>query len=188
MSKVVYWMSVSLDGFVETRDRNIDWTAPDEELHGFFNDEARKLGAFLHGRRMYELMAAYWPTADESPSASPQIADFSRIWKSKPKVVFSRTLRKVEWNSRIAGDDIAREIRTLKQNLDGDMALGGAGIAATFMQLGLIDEYLLFVRPVVLGGGTPYFSPIDHALSLRLVESRAFQKSVMMLRYQRADR
>jgi dihydrofolate reductase len=187
MGKVVYWMSVSLDGFVETRDRKIDWTAPDEELHRFFNEDARKMSVFLYGRRTYELMAAFWPTADASPSAPEYIVDFARIWKSKPKVVFSRTPRNVAWNGRVVSDNIVAEITNLKQSVAGAMGLGGAGIAATCMKLGLIDEYRLFVRPIVLGGGTPFFPPMDHPLSLRLVETRAFPGGVMLLRYQRAS-
>jgi len=98
VSKVVYWMAVSLDGFVETRDGKIDWTAPDDELHRFFNDYAGKVGAFLYGRRSYELMTGFWPTADANPSAPEPIAEFARIWRRTPKVVFSKILQHVERN------------------------------------------------------------------------------------------
>ncbi len=187
MSNVVYWMSVSLDGFVETRERNIDFTAPDEELHRFFNETAKRMSVFLHGRVTYDLMAGYWPTADADPCAPDVIAEFARIWRSKPKVVFSRTPRDVAWNSRVVTDNIASEISSLKQSVDGDMCLGGAGIAATFMKLGLIDEYRLFIRPIVLGGGTPYFASLDQPLTLQLVETRIFPAGVVLLRYLRAD-
>jgi dihydrofolate reductase len=103
MSKVVYWMSVSLDGFVETRDGNIDWTAPNEELHRFFNESAQNVGAFLYGRRSYELMSSFWPTADQDPSAPEAIAEFARIWRRTPKVVFSKTLKTVAHDARLAG-------------------------------------------------------------------------------------
>jgi dihydrofolate reductase len=187
VSKVVYWMTVSLDGFVETRDGKIDWTAPDDELHRFFNEYARKVGAFLYGRRSYELMAGFWPTADQSPSAPEPIAEFARIWRRVPKVVFSKTLRLVEHNSRLAGPDLPAEIARLKQEVDGDLGLCGPTLAATFMNLGLIDEYVLFVRPIVLGGGKPYFSSLDHPLKVRLIETRTFPGGVVLLRYQRGD-
>src|SRR6266516_6413215 len=93
--RVIYSMNVSLDGFVETTDRGLDWVIVDEELHTFFNDQARETGAFVYGRRMYEVMADYWPTADENPSAPEYEVDFARIWKRVPKVVFSKTLEHV---------------------------------------------------------------------------------------------
>ncbi len=137
-------MMVSLDGFIETANREIDWSAPDEELHSFANDQARETGTFLYGRRLYELMADYWPTADTKPSARDYEVEFARIWKAKPKVVFSRTLAKVEWKSRLVRDNIADEIMRLKEQPGKDLALAGPSIASTVMQLGLIDEYRLF--------------------------------------------
>jgi dihydrofolate reductase len=101
MGKLIYSMSVSLDGFVETPNRSLDWVLIDEELHSFFNDEARGMSAFLYGRRMYELMVDYWPTAESDPTATPALLDFARIWKDKPKIVFSRTLERVGWNGRL---------------------------------------------------------------------------------------
>ena len=186
MSRIIYSMSVSLDGYVETPTRDIGWTAPDDELHAFFNDMARATGTFLHGRRMYELMSAYWPTADEDPSAPPVIADFARIWREKPKVVFSKTLESVAWNSRLARDVIPEEIARMKQQPGDDMSVDGPTLAATFIRLGLVDEYGLFVFPIVLGGGTPFFPPLDHPLNLKLVETRTFSSGVVYLRYRAA--
>lgn len=186
MTKVVYWMTASLDGFVETRDGKIDWSAPDEELFRFHNEDARRVGAFLHGRRTYEGMASVWPTAEQNPSFSEDHRQFGRIWMRTPKVVFSKTLRHVEHNSRLAGDDIGAEVAKLKEVVEGDLALGGATLAATFMKLGLIDEYRLFVRPVVLGGGKPFFAALDHPLAVKLVETRTFPGGVVLLRYERS--
>ena len=186
MSKVVYWMTVSLDGFVETTDGKIDWTAPDDELHRFLNESARQLGAFIHGRRMYEEMASFWPTAEKNPSLSEASREFGPIWMRTPKLVFSRTLRHVEHNSRLAEEDPAVEVAKLKQQVEGDLGLGGSTLAATFMKLGLIDEYRLFVRPIVLGGGKPYFPRLDRPLDLRLFETRTFPGGVVLLRYERA--
>jgi dihydrofolate reductase len=187
VSKVVYWMTVSLDGFIETLDGKIDWTAPDDELHRFFNDYARKVSGFLYGRRSYELMADFWPTADADPSASEPIAEFARIWRRVPKVVFSTTLRHVEHNSRLAGEDVGAEGATLKEQVDGDLGVCGATLAASLMKLGLIDEYRLFVRPIALGGGKPYFPPLERPLNVRLVETRMFSGGVVLLRYERAE-
>lgn len=187
MSKVVYWMTISLDGFVETRDGKIDWTAPDEGLFRFHLDSARQLGAFLHGRRMYEEMASVWPSADQNPSMSEDMHEFGRIWTRTPKVVFSKTLRRVEHNSRLAQDDIGVEVARLKKQVEGDLGLGGSILAATFVQRGLIDEYRLFVRPIVLGGGKPYFPALDRPLNLRLVETRTFSGGVVLLRYERRE-
>jgi dihydrofolate reductase len=186
MSKVVYWMSASLDGFVETRDGKINWSVPDDELFRFHIEDARRVGAFLHGRRMYEGMASAWPTAEQNPSFSDDHREFGRIWMRTPKVVFSKTLRHVEHNSRLAGDDIGAEVAKLKEGVEGDLALGGSTLAATFIKLDLIDEYRLFVRPIVLGGGKPYFTPLDHPIDLKLVETRAFPGGVVLLRYERA--
>jgi dihydrofolate reductase len=185
MSKVVYWMTVSLDGFVETRDGKIDWTAPDAGLHRFLNESARQLGLFLHGRRMYEEMASVWPTANQNPSFSEDLREFGRIWMRTPKVVFSKTLRHVEYNSRLAGEDVAAEVAKCKQQVEGDLGLGGSTLAATFMKLDLIDEYRLFVRPIMLGGGKPYFTARESPLNVKLVETRTFPGGVVLLRYER---
>jgi dihydrofolate reductase len=186
VSRVVYWMSVSLDGYVATRDGKIDFTAPDEELARFMNESARKLGAFFHGRRMYEEMASVWPTADQNPALSEDSREFGRIWMRTPKVVFSKMLRHVDHNSRLAEEDAPAEVAKWKQKVDGDLGLGGSTLAVTFMKLGLIDEFRLFVRPIVLGGGKPYFAELDRPINLRLVETRAFPGGAVLLRYQRS--
>jgi dihydrofolate reductase len=132
-------------------------------------------------------MAAYWPTADADPSAPAYVVDFARIWRDMPKVVFSTTLGRVDWNSRLVRDNIAEEITRLKAQPGKDMDVGGPTIAATFMRLGLIDEYRPFVHPVVLGSGTPFFPTLDRPANLRLAETRTFGSGVVYLRYQRAN-
>src|SRR5438105_6017730 len=104
MRKVIYSMNVSLDGFVEGPNRELDWSTPDEELHRIWNDQEREMGTSLYGRRLYELIAAYWPTADTDPTAQDYVVEFARIWRDKPKIVFSTTLEKVDWNSRLVRD------------------------------------------------------------------------------------
>jgi dihydrofolate reductase len=180
-------MSVSLDGFIETPEGNIDWVIVDEEFHTFANQQAREMGIFLHGRRMYELMASYWPTADADSSVPGYVAEFARIWREKPKIVFSRTLEKVEWNSRLVKENIKEAITALKAQPGGDLGLGGASIASTLMQLDLIDEFRLFIQPIVLGSGTPFFPALKETVNLRLVETHTFVSGVVYLCYQLAD-
>jgi dihydrofolate reductase len=177
-------MSVSLDGFVETPSRSLDWVLVDEELHAHFNEEARAMSAFLYGRRMYELMVGYWPTADSDPSAKPVELEFARIWKAKPKIVFSRTLERVAWNSRLVRDEAVAEVARLKATPGFDMGVGGPTTAAPFMRAGLIDEVRLYVQPVILGAGTPFFPPLEDRVGLKLLETRLFASGVVYLRYE----
>jgi dihydrofolate reductase len=187
MRKLIYSMMVSLDGFVETPDHGIGWALIDEELHSFANEQARQEDTFIYGRRLYQVMADYWPTADANQSAPAFEVDFARIWKSKPKVVFSKTLEKVEWNSRLVRNGLEEEIRRLKAQPGGDLSISGATIASAAIKLGLVDEFGPIVHPVVLGGGTPYLPPLDAPLSLRLAETRTFKSGVVYLRYQRSE-
>ena len=185
MRKVIHSMTVSLDGFIADPNDEIDWSAPDEELHRFHNDRVREVGLHLLGRRLYETMV-YWETADQNPSAADYELDFARIWQQLPKIVFSRTLQSVEGNTTLLREVDPDEIARLKQEPGKDIAVGGAGLASTFMKLGLIDEFQLFVSPVVLGGGTPYFPALDERINLELVETRTFGSRVVYLRYRTA--
>ncbi len=182
MRKLIYSMGVSLDGFIAGPDGEIDWSAPDEELHRFHNQQTREMGAHLYGRRLYEVMT-YWETADENPSAPEHELEFARIWKDTPKIVFSKTLETVEGNARLVRDGVAEEVAKLKEQPGKDLAVGGAGLASTFIKLGLIDEYRLFLSPVVLGGGTPYFPALDERINLELVETKTFGSRVVYVRY-----
>lgn len=182
MRKLIYSMNVSLDGFIAGPRGEIDWSAPDVELHRFHNERVRQLGAHLCGRRLYEEML-YWETADENPAAAEHELEFARIWQSTPRIVFSTTLETVEGNARLATGDVAEEVRALKEQPGDDLSVGGAGLAATCIGLGLVDEYGLFVNPVVLGGGTPFFPPRAQRIELELVETRTFGSRVVYLRY-----
>jgi dihydrofolate reductase len=184
MRKLIYSMGVSLDGFIAGPHGEIDWSAPDEELHRFHNEQTRELGAHFCGRRLYEEML-YWETAEENPSAAEVEVEFARVWKDLPKIVFSNTLEDVEGNARLATGGIAEEVAKLKEQPGKDLAVGGAGLASSFTELGLIDEYGLFVSPVVLGGGTPYFPAVQERINLELVETRTFASRVVYLRYRR---
>ena len=183
MRKVIYSMFVSLDGFIEGPNKELDWHIVDEELHRFVNDQQGAIDIHLYGRRMYEVMS-YWQTADTNPSSPAPEVEFARIWQKIPKIVFSKTLEQVEGNARLVRDNIAEEITKLKEQPGKDLELGGADIASTFMQLDLIDEYGLYIHPVVLGGGTPMFRALDNKINLRLVETRKFGSGVVLLRYQ----
>jgi len=184
MGKLIYSMGVSLDGYIAGASGEIDWSAPDEELHRFHNQQARDTAVHLYGRRLYETMR-YWDTAEEDASLGEPEREFAQIWKATPKVVFSKTLGSVEGNATLRRDVIPSEIAQLKQQAGKDLAVGGAGLAAAFTRLGLIDEYHLFISPVVLGGGTPYFPPLENRLTLELMEARKFGSRVVYLRYER---
>ncbi|WP_030775432.1 dihydrofolate reductase family protein [Streptomyces sp. NRRL S-920] len=184
MRKIIWTMSVSLDGFMEGPNREIDWHRVDDELHRHFNDWCATLGAFLDGRVTWELMDAYWPTADQDPSCGEIEARFAGIWRDTPKYVFSRTLRQAGWNTTILREVVPEEIRALKEKAGGDLALGGAELAATFLRLGLIDEIHTYVHPVVIGRGKPMFLAPDVRADLRLAGTRTFGSGVVQLRHQ----
>jgi dihydrofolate reductase len=182
--KLIFSMSVSLDGYIAGPKGEIDWSPPDDELHRFHNERVRELGGHLCGRRLYETMV-YWETAEQDQSLGETERDFARIWQALPKVVFSNTLDEVKGNTRLVRGDPAEEVRRLKEEPGKDLGVGGAGLAASLTKLGLIDDYELFVVPVVLGGGTPYFPPLEERINLDLVETRTFGSRVVYLRYQR---
>ncbi|HVG61469.1 MAG TPA: dihydrofolate reductase family protein [Hyalangium sp.] len=185
MGHIIYLMNVSLDGFVEGPDGKFDWGHSNEEVHQFHKQQVQDNSALLYGRRMYETMKV-WQTLDTDPSVSDFMVEFARVWKSKPKIVFSTTLEKVGENCRLARGDIAAEVARLKQEYPGDLTVNGPGLASAFARLGLIDEYRLVISPVLVGGGKPYFPQLDHLVPLRLLETRTFQSGALYLRYQRA--
>jgi dihydrofolate reductase len=186
MGRVSYSMGVSLDGFIAGPGGNIDWSGPDEELHRFHNERTRALGAHVLGRRLYETML-FWETAEEDPSLADHEREFARLWKATPRLVFSRTLEAVEGDARLARGDPADEVTRLREQHGGDIGVGGAGLAAGLIERGLVDEYGLFVYPVVLGAGTPYFPALEQRIELRLAETRTFGSKVVYLRYERVE-
>jgi dihydrofolate reductase len=179
-------MNVSLDGYVETPDQGLDWANVDDELHTWFNEQVRALDASIYGRRMYELMAGYWPTAGSDPSATEAMRDFSRIWLETPKIVFSSTLPSVAWNSRLERGDVSDALARLRTEFRGDLDVSGPTLASAFMRRGLVDEFQLLVHPVILGAGTPFFPELEAPMQLDLVEVRTFGSGVTLLRYARA--
>jgi dihydrofolate reductase len=186
MRQLIYSMGVSLDGFIAGRAGEIDWSAPDEELHRFHNQQTREIGAHLQGRGLYEVMRSWETAEEENPSASDVEVEFARIYRAMPKIVFSRTLGRVDGNARLAQAPVAEEVARLKAQAGQDLAVGGAGLASALVREDLIDECRVFVSPVVLGGGTPFFPTLEERINLELVETRTFGSRVVYLRYRRS--
>ncbi|MEV0635289.1 dihydrofolate reductase family protein [Streptomyces sp. NPDC050619] len=186
MRKVVLMMSISLDGYIEGPGRDISWHRVDDELHAYFNETISRMGGLLSGRVTHELMAAFWPTADSDPEVPPVMAEFAGIWREMPKIVYSRTLERADWNTTVVRDVVPDEVRALKEQPGGDLGLGGAEVAAEFLRHGLVDEFHVCVHPVLVGRGKPLFPQADTLTSLRLTESRTFGNGVVLLRYEQA--
>ncbi|MFF3657416.1 dihydrofolate reductase family protein [Streptomyces olivochromogenes] len=185
MRRIVLMMSVSLDGFIEGPNREIDWHRVDAELHQHFNEEVRKLGGLLEGRVTHELMTEFWPTADQDPDGTAETVEFAGIWRDIPKYVYSRTLERADWNTTIVRDVVPDEVRALKEQPGGDLGLGGADLAAAFLRHDLVDEFRVYVHPVLIGRGKPLFPESHTPTDLRLAESRIFGNGVVLLRYER---
>ena len=183
MRSVTYSMGVSLDGFIVGPDGDITAPAPDDEIWPMVMDEIRGVDVHLLGRRLYETML-YWENPDENPALDDQEREWAALWDPLPKVVFSTTLSAVEGNARLATGGLAEEIERLRAEPgEGDIAIGGARLAASAAALDLIDEYRIRVYPVLLGGGVPFFPQSERRVDLELVESRTFSSKVVYLRY-----
>jgi len=183
MRSVTYSMGISLDGYIVGPDGGITGSPPDEEVWRLVIDEIRGVGVHLMGRRLYETML-YWETADQDPSLDDNELLWTALWRPLPKVVFSTTLSAVQGQARLATGGLAAEIERLRAEPgEGDIAIGGATLAAEAAALGLIDEYRLRVYPVLVGGGTPYFPRQERRVDLELVETRTFSSRVVYLRY-----
>ncbi|MFC9948528.1 dihydrofolate reductase family protein [Streptomyces pratensis] len=183
MRSVTYSMSISLDGYIVGPDGGLDWSTPDEDVFRFWIDEIRGVGVHLMGRRLYETML-YWETADQDPSLDDPTREWTSLWKPLPKVVFSTSLSTVQGNARLVSGGLAEEIERLRAEPgEGDIAIGGATLAAEAAASGLIDEYQLMVYPVLVGGGIPFFPQRERRVDLELVETRTFSSRVVYLRY-----
>jgi dihydrofolate reductase len=181
MGKVIFLMNVSLDGYIETPDHSLDWTINDDELLTWFNERMRTFEAIVYGRRLYELMNAYWPTAESDPAATGPMLEFARIWNAKPKVVVSSSMRKAPAGWRLTRGDPETILEELRRDSSGDLEIGGPTLAAGFIRRGLVDEYQLVVHPVILGGGTPFFPDLERPAGLRLLETRTFSTGTVYL-------
>ena len=185
MGRLIYAMGVSLDGFVEDRDGGMDWAEPDLQIHRLANQDVNESSALLYGRRMYELMEGFWPEAATRDNLPDVEREFAQAYVTTPKVVFSDTLTDVGDGARLVRRADARaEVRRLKEESDGPLGIGGAELAASMIDL--VDEFRLWVVPVAVGGGTPYFPAGRDQLRLNLAESRTFASGQLYLRYERA--
>jgi dihydrofolate reductase len=181
---LIYSMSVSVDGYIADREGAFGWTVPTAELFGFHLAQVRELGGYLLGRRLYETMLV-WET-DPSMRVDELRAEFADVWCAIPKVVFSRTLDSVQGNARLAAESVAEEAGAALDATDKDVGIGGAGLAAAAIELGLVDELRMFRHPIVVGGGTPFLPPVSEDVPLDLIESRTFGSRVIYERYGRA--
>ncbi|KAA9378189.1 dihydrofolate reductase family protein [Microbispora cellulosiformans] len=191
MRKLIFAMNVTLDGYIAATGDDIGWSgdegpdsSPRAELFQWWLDRERANEMFLYGRKLWETMSPYWPTGDQRPDATPAEIEYARNWRDTPKVVFSSTIDKVDWNTRLVTGDAVAEITRLRAADGGPMGIGGATLAGAAMRAGLIDEYALVTRPVLVGGGTPFFTALDSWVNLNLVETRTFPGGVVLTRYE----
>ncbi|MDR7274697.1 dihydrofolate reductase family protein [Catenuloplanes atrovinosus] len=184
MRKLTYGMNVSLDGYIAAPGDDLGWTAPGDELFQWWSDRVAATGTALYGRRVWEGMSSHWPTADQRPGVTPAHVEYARRWRDMPKVVFSSKPLAVDWNTRLVTGDAVTEITRLKAEDGGPMDIVGATLAAAAMRAGLIDEYVVVTHPVLIGGGTPFFTALDGWVNLALAETRTFSGDVVLTRYE----
>ncbi|MBK3570304.1 MULTISPECIES: dihydrofolate reductase family protein [unclassified Streptomyces] len=184
MRKLIYGMNLTLDGYIAAPRDDIGWSVPSDELFQFWSDQLRATDLSFYGRRLWQTMSSHWPTADRQPDATPAEIEFARSWRDMSKVVFSSTIDKVDWNTRLVTGDAVAEITRLKAEDGGPMDIGGATLAGAAMRAGLIDEYVLATAPVLAGGGTPFFTALDNWVNLNLVETRTLPGGVILTRYE----
>jgi dihydrofolate reductase len=181
---LIYSMSASVDGFIADREGAFGWTDPNEEQFRFHIAQVGELGGYLCGRRLYETMLVW--EMDLSLRDNELGAAFADVWCAIPKVVFSGTLDSVQGNARLAEASVAEEVAAALEATEKDVSIGGAGLAAAAIELGLVDELRMFRNPVVVGGGTPFLPPVTQDVRLELIETRTFGSRVIYERYGRA--
>jgi dihydrofolate reductase len=187
MGRLIYGLNVSLDGYINSPQGGLEWANVDDETHSWFNARAREVSASIYGRGLYETMAGHWPTALDEPGIAPVEREFAEIWNATPIYVFSSTLTEVVPNCRLVRDDVEQGYARIREEVDGDIEIGGATIAAAFMERGLIDVFQLMVHPVAIGGGMPYFPAGKPPRPLRLTQTQRFESGVVLLEYVPAD-
>lgn len=183
MGKLIYGMNLTLDGYIAAPGDDIGWSDPSDELFDWWLEQEQAISLFLYGRKLWESMSSYWPTGDQQPGATASQIAFAQNWRDTPKVVFSSVLEKVDWNARLFNGDAVAEMRRLKAEDGGPMRVGGATLAAAAMRAGLIDEYTVVTHPVLVGGGTPFFTVLDSWVNLTLIETRTLPGGVIITRY-----
>ncbi|MGW6318058.1 dihydrofolate reductase family protein [Streptomyces sp. NPDC055099] len=184
MRKLIYGMNLSLDGYIAAPGDDLGWSVPSDELFQFWSDQLLATDLTLYGRKLWQAMSSYWPTGDQQPNATPAEIEYARRWRDMSKVVFSSTIDKVDWNTRLVTGDAVTEITRLKAEDGGPMDIVGATLAGAAMRAGLIDEYVLATAPVLVGGGTPFFTTLASWVNLKLVETRTLSCGVTLTRYE----
>ncbi|MFF0149627.1 dihydrofolate reductase [Amycolatopsis sulphurea] len=184
MRKLTFGMNLSLDGYIAAPGDDIGWSVPSDELFQWWSDRVAETGLALYGRKLWETMNSHWPTAAQQPGVTPAEIEFARRWLDMPKAVFSSTIGTVDGNARLVTGDAVAEITRLKAEEGGPLDIGGATLAAAAMRSGLIDEYILATAPVLVGGGTPFFTALDNWVNLTLVETLTFPDGVLLTRYE----
>ncbi|GAA2214787.1 dihydrofolate reductase family protein [Nonomuraea monospora] len=191
MRKLIFGMNATLDGYIAAPGDDIGWSggdgpdsSPSGELFQWWYEQMGASELTLYGRKLWEAMSSHWPTGDQRPGATQAEIAYARLWRDMPKVVFSSTLDKVDWNTRLVTGDAVTEIARLKAEDGGPLDICGATLAGAAMRAGLIDEYVVVTHPVLVGGGTPFFTALDNWVKLSLVETRTFPGGVVMARYE----
>ena len=184
MRKLTFAMNLSLDGYIAAPGGDLGWSVPDDELFQWWSDRVGATGLALYGRKLWEVMSSHWPTADQQPDVTPAQIEYARRWRDMPKVVFSSTTSTVDWNTRLVTGDAVAEITRLKAEDGEPMRVGGATLAGAAVRAGLVDEYVLATAPVLVGGGTPFFTALDTWVHLRLVETRTVPDGLLLTRYE----
>jgi dihydrofolate reductase len=183
IGKLIYMVSMSIDGFMQVPEEDSDWDFPDEEVHQHFNDLERSIDTQIYGRKMYELMASYWPTADQNPSASAVEVEYAQIWREMPKIVFSQSLERVDWNARLVRTDAVAEVARLKLIPDKTMSVGGTELASSLAKAGLIDEFRLYIVPIIVGAGKTPLPQLRERIKVLPLEVHTFKSGVVLLHY-----
>ena len=182
MAKLIYSALASLDGYIEDADGGFEWAAPDEQVHMAVNDLERQVGTHLYGRRMFEVMAV-WETMDTGPDQHPAMRDYAEIWRAAEKIVYSQTLESVSTaDTRLERVFDPAQVRALKAAATRDISIGGPELAGAAFTAGLVDEIMLLLTPVIVGGGKPAL-PADVHLNLELLDERRFNNGTVLLRY-----
>jgi dihydrofolate reductase len=183
MRKLIYSMNTSLDGYVESADGDFGWGVHDAEIHKHYNQMYAVMTTHLYGRRMWETMSGYWPTAEADPAATPETKEFARFWNAGEYFVFSRSLQSVDHGARLVRDNAVETVRRLKSGEGTDMDVGGPGLASTLIAAGLVDEIHAYINQVAVGAGKPFLLDLSRQLDLKLLGVQTFASGVVQLRY-----
>jgi dihydrofolate reductase len=185
MRRVIFSIPMTIDGFIEGPHGELDWVIPDDDLHDYYTDMLNKSGVILYGRVTYELMLGYWPASINDSSITKSMLRFANALNPLPKIVFSNTLQHVGWNTTVMKAVVPEEIRKMKSLPGGDILLGGgATLAQTFFQNGLVDEIQIMVEPAVIGSGKPLFRGLEAGMKLNYLWNKTFKSGAVAISYQ----